>query len=92
MRMKNELFAELVASLREGGAILRDEAPAARTFSVLPVDIKQIRDDFGLTQDPGSLFQTRKGLDPFMGKCISIHIICRFLSNRLSPQHSLLSD
>jgi len=48
--MKNELFAELVASLREGGAILRGETSAARTFAVLPMDIKRLRDDFGLTQ------------------------------------------
>jgi putative transcriptional regulator len=49
--MKNELFAELVASLREGGAILRNEMPASRTFTVLPLDIKRLRDEFGLTQE-----------------------------------------
>lgn len=32
--MKDELFAELVASVREGGAILRGEAALARTFQV----------------------------------------------------------
>ncbi len=30
--MNNELFNELVASLREGGAILREEEDASRTF------------------------------------------------------------
>jgi putative transcriptional regulator len=48
--MKDELFAELVASVREGGAILRGERPAARTFPVQSPDIKNIRDGFGLTQ------------------------------------------
>jgi putative transcriptional regulator len=49
--MKDELFAELVASVREGGAILRGERPAARTFPALSPDIKNIRDKFfGLTQ------------------------------------------
>ena len=48
--MNDELFAELVASVREGGAILRGEKLAARTFPVLAPDIKNIRDGFGLTQ------------------------------------------
>jgi putative transcriptional regulator len=48
--MKDELFAELVASVREGGAIYRGEAPASRAFTILPPDIKRIRDGFGLTQ------------------------------------------
>lgn len=48
--MKDELFKELVASLREGGAILRDELPASRSFSVDPPDIRHIREGFGLTQ------------------------------------------
>lgn len=49
--MNDELFAELVASVREGGAILRGETPASRSFSVQPPDIKRIRDGFGLTQE-----------------------------------------
>lgn len=48
--MKDELFNELVASLREGGAILRDELPASRSFSFDPPDIRHIREGFGLTQ------------------------------------------
>jgi len=48
--MKNELFAELVASVREGGAILRGDQPASRVFTIQPPDIKDIRDCFGLTQ------------------------------------------
>ncbi len=49
--MKEDLFAELVASVREGGAILRGDQPASRTFTILPPDIKSIRDGFGLTQE-----------------------------------------
>ncbi len=49
--MKENLFADLVASVREGGAILRSEIPASRTFNILPPDIKRIRDGFGLTQE-----------------------------------------
>ena len=49
--MKEDMFAELIASVREGGAILRGEAPASRTFTILPLDIKSIRDGFGLTQE-----------------------------------------
>jgi putative transcriptional regulator len=49
--MKDELFTELVASIREGGAILRGELPASRTFDIQPPEIKEIRDGFGLTQE-----------------------------------------
>jgi len=49
--MKEELFADLIASIREGGVILRGETSAARTFTILPPDIKRIRDGFGLTQE-----------------------------------------
>lgn len=49
--MNDDLFAELVASLREGGAILRGDQPASRVFSIEPPEIKDIRDGFGLTQE-----------------------------------------
>lgn len=49
--MKDELFTELVASIREGGAILRGEFPASRTFDIQPPEIKEIRDGFSLTQE-----------------------------------------
>ncbi len=48
--MKDELFAELVASVKEGGAILRGEKAALRTFNLDPLDIKRIREGYGLTQ------------------------------------------
>lgn len=49
--MNDELFAELVASIKEGGAILRGEKDAARTFHLDALDIKHIRDGYNLTQE-----------------------------------------
>ncbi len=48
--MKDELFAELVASVKEGGAILRGEVEATRTFHLDRLDIKRIREGYNLTQ------------------------------------------
>ena len=48
--MKDELFKELVASVREGGAILRGEAEASREFVVEEPDVAAIRDEYGLSQ------------------------------------------
>ena len=49
--MKDELFNELVASVREGGKILRGEAEPSHTFTVEVPDVKEIRSNFKLTQD-----------------------------------------
>jgi putative transcriptional regulator len=49
--MKDELFDELVASLTEGGKILRDEKAAERTFHFDRLDIKRIREKYNLTQE-----------------------------------------
>jgi len=48
--MKDELFAELVASVKEGGAILRGEKEASRSFRLDRLDIKRIRAGYNLTQ------------------------------------------
>ena len=48
--MNNELFNELVASLREGGAILREEEDASQTFVVDEPDVVAIREEYGLSQ------------------------------------------
>ncbi len=42
--MKDELFAELLDSVREGGAILRGEKEPARRFEIEAPDVKQIRE------------------------------------------------
>jgi putative transcriptional regulator len=48
--MKDELFEELVASVREGGAILRGEVTPARKFIVAGPDVKRIRANYRLSQ------------------------------------------
>ena len=52
--MKDELFDELLESVRQGGAILRGEVEAGRTFKFpekdgVP-DVSAIRDGFGVSQ------------------------------------------
>jgi putative transcriptional regulator len=48
--MNDELFNELVASVHEGGAILREEKEVARTFIVEEPDVAAIRKEYGLSQ------------------------------------------
>jgi putative transcriptional regulator len=48
--MKDELFKELVASVQEGGAILRGERAASRQFIVDGPDVKRIRANYNLSQ------------------------------------------
>ncbi len=48
--MNDELFAELVESVKEGGAILRGEQAPARKFELPTPDVKQIREGYNLTQ------------------------------------------
>jgi putative transcriptional regulator len=48
--MKEELFKELVASAREGAAILRGEVTPSRQFAIDETDIKRIRENYRLSQ------------------------------------------
>lgn len=48
--MRDELFAELLESVREGGAILRGEATPSRTFEIKAPDVQQIRAQYNLSQ------------------------------------------
>jgi len=48
--MRDELFNELVESVREGGAILRGEAEPSRSFVVNAPDIKSIRAKYKISQ------------------------------------------
>jgi len=48
--MKEELFAELVESVREGDAIMRGEKEPSRTFVVTGPDVKSIREQYKLSQ------------------------------------------
>ena len=48
--MKDELFSELVESVREGGAILKGKAPPARAFEVEIPEVREIRETYDLSQ------------------------------------------
>jgi len=48
--MKEELFSDLVESLKEGGAILHSEKAPSRNFQMGRLDIKNIREAYDLTQ------------------------------------------
>lgn len=48
--MKKALFDELLASVREGGAILRGTRRAARTIRVAEPDVRLLRERYGLSQ------------------------------------------
>jgi putative transcriptional regulator len=73
--MKDELFKELLESLREGGAILRGEKPASREFTIENPDVRQIREDYQLSQ---SEFATLLG--------ISLNTLQNWEQGRRSPQ------
>ena len=48
--MKDEAFKELLASVREGGAILRGEKKPMRAFEVPEPDVAELRGRLGLSQ------------------------------------------
>ncbi len=48
--MKKKMFEELLASVREGGAILRGEVAPARKYVMEGPDIKRIRNNYNLSQ------------------------------------------
>ena len=48
--MNDQMFEELLESVREGGAILRGEKEASRMFVVETPDVKQIRERYKLSQ------------------------------------------
>ena len=48
--MRDEMFKELVESIREGGSILRGEEKPSRVFIVDAPDVKSIRAHYRLSQ------------------------------------------
>ncbi len=48
--MKQELFDELLASVRESGAILRGEKRGSREFHLDEPDVRGLRERYGLSQ------------------------------------------
>jgi len=59
--MNAELFQQLVASLKEGGAILRGKKKPARQTSLRWPDARVVREKLGLTQ---SQFAALIGISP----------------------------
>jgi putative transcriptional regulator len=49
--MKEELFEELVESVKQGGAILRGEMKPGRSFVFDYPDVQAIRKEYGLSQE-----------------------------------------
>ena len=48
--MNEELFAELLESVREGAAIMRGEQEPSRKFIIEEPDVKEIREQYNLSQ------------------------------------------
>ncbi len=48
--MNDDLFKELVVSVREGGAILRGGREGSRIFLAKEPDVAAIREEYGLSQ------------------------------------------
>lgn len=48
--MKDELFEELLESVREGGAILRGDEEPSRRFEIEEPDVAAVRERYGLSQ------------------------------------------
>jgi len=59
--MKDELFKELLESVREGGAILRGKASPSRAFVADGPNIKSLRTKYQLSQDQ---FAAMLGISP----------------------------
>jgi putative transcriptional regulator len=49
--MNDDLFQELLESVREGGAILRGEAEPSREFTISDPDVSELRAEYGLSQE-----------------------------------------
>lgn len=48
--MEQALFDDLLQSLKEAKAIARGQAPASRRNTVTPTDVKEVREQIGLSQ------------------------------------------
>lgn len=75
--MNEELFAELIESVREGGAILRGEKEPSRTYVYVAEgpDVKSIREQYQLSQSQFALL---------LG--ISVKTLQNWEQGRRSPQ------
>jgi len=49
--MKNELFKELLESVKQGSAIIKGTVKPLRTFEFPESEVRKIREQYGLSQD-----------------------------------------
>lgn len=49
--MNDEMFDELLASVKQGGAILKGELPPSRRFEFADTEVRDLRNRFGLSQE-----------------------------------------
>lgn len=49
--MKDELFQDLLESVKQGAAIMKGTLPPSRTFDFPETEVKALREQFGLSQD-----------------------------------------
>ncbi len=49
--MKDELFQELLESVKQGAAIMKGSIEASRTFEFPETEVRALREQFGLSQD-----------------------------------------
>ena len=59
--MKDDLFAELLESVRQGGAILRGDLKPSRAFRFDEPDVRAVREGYGLSQ---TKFAALMGISP----------------------------
>ena len=59
--MREELFAELLESVRQGGAVLRGHLKPSRVFRFEEPDVRAVREGYGLSQ---SKFAALMGISP----------------------------
>ena len=49
--MKKEVFAELLQSVKQGGAIMKGSMKPSRTFRFPESEVRKLREHYGLSQD-----------------------------------------
>jgi putative transcriptional regulator len=49
--MKDEFFNELMASVKQGAAIMKGTIPPSRSFEFPETEVRALRERFGLSQD-----------------------------------------
>ena len=49
--MKDELFQELLASVKQGAAIIKGEMRPSRSFEFPETEVRALREQYGLSQD-----------------------------------------